>query len=297
MLIKILKKILLFICPFVLFSCEIINSEEGIPSYIYIDKIDFVTDYDLHGTNSSKIVDAWINVDGNLLGVFELPARIPILKTGTHEVMVRAGIKVNGIAASRAIYPYYTSYKLNMNLTAAKIDTIHPVVTYTDFTIFKWKDDFEDAGLSLVTTKKSYTPINRYATSLIDSIPNSYLGDFAAGSVMSGDSLMIFECQTIDSVYLSYNPIFLELNYKCNNSIVVGMFVNKTTTTIQKAAITLNPSEKQWNKIYINLTDIVKQNPDALHYNIFIGARKSQYNIDNNKEAWLYFDNVKLVTF
>jgi len=47
-----------------LYSC---NKEEPIPAYIHIDKIDLKTNYSIQGSNSHKIIDAWIYVDDQLL--------------------------------------------------------------------------------------------------------------------------------------------------------------------------------------------------------------------------------------
>jgi len=52
---------------------HLINPAEPIPSYIHIDKIDLTTDYSSQGTSSNKITDAWIYVDNELIGAFEMP--------------------------------------------------------------------------------------------------------------------------------------------------------------------------------------------------------------------------------
>ncbi|HOV12628.1 MAG TPA: hypothetical protein PLL90_12785, partial [Bacteroidales bacterium] len=67
-----------------------------VPSYIHIDKIDLNTTYEFDGSNSCKITDAWVYIDGDLQGIYELPATFPVLANGQHTIMVRAGIKLNG---------------------------------------------------------------------------------------------------------------------------------------------------------------------------------------------------------
>lgn len=78
-----------------LISCK---KTDLVPSYIHIEKIDVSTVYELYGSDSHKITDAWVYVDGDLQGIYELPATFPILATGQHTIMVRPGIKLNGIA-------------------------------------------------------------------------------------------------------------------------------------------------------------------------------------------------------
>ena len=88
-------------------SCEIYNPSEDEPSYIHIDSISLTTDYTAYGTASHKITDAWVYVDNELIGAFELPANVPVLKSGVHNINIRPGIKLNGIAATRSYYPFF----------------------------------------------------------------------------------------------------------------------------------------------------------------------------------------------
>ena len=272
------------IISFLIFSCEIINPEEDIPAYIRIDTFQLETNTLEQGTNSHKITDVWINIDGNFIGVFELPATFPVLAEGTHEVTIRAGIKVNGIAASRAIFPFYTHYIIDTNLTPELILQLSPKVEYSDETIFAWKEDFE-AGLSLDTTSISDIPI-------IQSNSVFFEGN-KAGAIIFYDNHTIFECKSHDAYELpkDNSKVFLELNYKNNNEFVIGVFANKLTQSIKLPIINIYPSGDKWNKIYIDLTYTTTSNPDAINFNIFIGAIKDE----NITKAEIYLDNIKLV--
>ena len=105
----------------------------AIPSYIYIEKIT------LAGTNpntqaalpETKIIDAWVYVNDQLIGGFRLPASIPILNEGVNKVEVLPGVAENGGFATPAIYPFYERYTKSINFVSGKTDTLKPVVTYT----------------------------------------------------------------------------------------------------------------------------------------------------------------------
>ncbi|HEY0262319.1 MAG TPA: hypothetical protein VGB95_04790, partial [Chitinophagales bacterium] len=86
-------------------GCSMPNN--GIPVYIQIDSMSVQTNQSTQGSASSKITDAWLYVNGEQIGVFELPAKIPVLKSGDLRVSISAGIKDNGIANTRAAYPFY----------------------------------------------------------------------------------------------------------------------------------------------------------------------------------------------
>jgi len=81
-------------------------------------------------------------------------------------------------------------------------------------------------------------------------------------------------------------PIYLELNYKCNQPITVGVIGDGIES---RDAITINPSD-DWNKIYIQLTSVVSTQPTYSGYQVYIKATKS---VDIPE---IYIDNIKLIT-
>src|SRR3989337_3990814 len=87
------------------------NKEEPIPSYIHIDAINLSTNYTIEGSSSNKILNAWIYIDDQSVGAFELPCTVPVLAVGSHEIKIQAGIKENGIDATRIYYPFYEIVK------------------------------------------------------------------------------------------------------------------------------------------------------------------------------------------
>ena len=86
-----IKRTILFLIMICILSC---NKEESteVPSYLKIDNI-LLDDNSTH-----NITDAWIYIDDNLQGVYELPAHFPLLVTGKHKLRIKAGIKENGIS-------------------------------------------------------------------------------------------------------------------------------------------------------------------------------------------------------
>ena len=81
----------------VLSSCNNFKGSQEIPAYIHIDTFLFTTNYGLEGAASHKITDAWLYIDDDIQGCYELPATIPVLERGNHRVTIIPGIKLNGI--------------------------------------------------------------------------------------------------------------------------------------------------------------------------------------------------------
>lgn len=272
----------------VLNSCEIYNPTEETPSYIHIDSISLVTNIALQGSNSNKITDVWIYIDDQLIGTFELPVTFPILAEGLHQIRVKAGIKMNGIAATRIQYPFYDSYIQTIDLSREKITKIAPVITYSPVTTFTWIEDFESPGIS-ITTINSDTILQKTQMS-----SDVFEGSFS-GVVSLDESHPFFECVSSASGYKlpkAGDPVFLELNYKSNNPFRVGIYANKQGGIKQVEALIINPSDN-WNKIYISLTSVVSGEPDATSYKIYLGMLKES-SVANPK---LLIDNIKLLNY
>lgn len=278
-----------------IFSCNLINPDEEIPTYFKIPKFKIETNLSNQGSNSDCITDVWVNIDGNLQGIYELPAKFPILASGNHEITLRAGIKNNGIAASRIIYPFYTFFVIDTILDVNKTMVIEPMSTYKNECVFIWTEDFENSGITLKTTAKS-------DTSLIINTTEVFEGN-NSGAIFLDNSHRLFECQALDSVFLprDNSPIFMEMNYKSNlvqasgseSMFIVGMFITNQQHVVQNPIIYINSTNNEWKKIYIDLSQMVIGNFDAKYFHLFIGASIDQ----SVNSAEIYIDNLKIIHF
>lgn len=275
----------LFAFVVLLGSCNLINPPEPIPSYIHIDKIDLTTD-PLQGTNSSKITDAWVYVDEQLVGCFELPCTFPVLSEGDHQVMIKGGIKVNGISAIRSPYPMYNSFKQLVHLQAGATVTLSPTITYLSNTTFEFMENFEGAGLIIDTTASSDTTLQRIFS------PNANVFEGSSSGVAYVDNTKnFFECISSLSYVLPKGgkDVFLEFNYKSNHEFVVGV-IAMPPYFLKTASLTYNASAT-WNKTYLYLTPAISGSPGAVQFKIFIGMQ----NTSGSDSVALYLDNIKLV--
>ena len=294
---KILVRIILFILPAILMivSCQK-ESDLDIPSYISINSIDLAVNGD-QGTSSNKIVDAWIYTGNDLEGAFELPAYFPVLKSGSVNLNIKPGIKLNGIAETRVPYPFFETISLSRSLSREKVDSLGNLVArYKPDVVFGWMEDFEDTNYSIDTTARSSIRLVRFQEpSLTASFPGEG-NDYAARAVIKSDSVL-FECISHDSFTFSNNLpeeksyVFLELNYKTNCPFTVGLMIYGAQTK-QQPVLVINKSEA-WNKIYINLTPTISMNYDASQFRVFFSARKEA----GGAEADIYIDNIKLLHF
>jgi hypothetical protein len=278
----------IFIVAFSIFilGCTKSKIEAEIPSYIVVDSVFVSTNYSTQGTASHKITDVWVYLNDNFIGAFEIPVRIPILKSGLNKITLKAGIKVNGIANTRTIYPFFTEYSESIDLKKNGSVHIKPSFTYKPETIYHWTEDFDLAGISFTYSIDSDTVFE------IVNNPYAFEGT-SSGAAFLNNSAIKFEAISPKFLNIprSQKPVFLELNYKIDQVLITGIYFDYAAPTNQTTLVYLNPTDS-WNKIYINLTEKVALNPNAPVL-IFFGLTRNV----SDSPANIYIDNIKLVSF
>jgi len=267
-------------------SCNIINPEEEIPAYIRINNVNLITDVISEGSNNHKISDVWVNLNGYRQGTYELPVTFPVLDIKSkNELIFRPGIKINGIAASRDIYPFYTFYTIDTILTRDAITEITPVFKYKSDTRFSWMENFEDAGISLVKSPLSDTTISI----INDTLSGSNVAFFNIDNIKRN-----FKYYSADSFLLPKNasPIYLELDYRSEDYLSLGIKYITFQYATEEPVITLFPHPNGMNKIYIDLTFLINSNSQAYAFGFFFSATRQG---DGLARYWI--DNIKLVHF
>ena len=297
-----LKKVLpLLLVVFLVASCSKDKFNAQTPSYLHLESIDLETE-SFEGSSSHKITDAWITMDGNFLGAFEVPCIVPILAEGEHEFRISSGIKANGISATRITYPFYdvcdlflksnNTYQLSdanyITLIKDSSVVVKATTKYTENTDFLFIEDFEDAGAVLEMSEQSDTILT---TTNIDSLVfEGYgSGEVHLDSVNDFFELISSEFTPISSIY---NATMLELNYRCDHSFKLGIAVKSADTGVidRYESIQISPSS-DWNKIYVHMTNQVNLGNSDDEFGVFIGSVKSS----SVETASFYFDNIKWV--
>lgn len=271
----------------ILSSCKKFDKEEPVPAYIRISKVNLMSDSITQGSSRNNISDIWVNLDGNRQGTYEIPTNFPIIANGNHNLILRAGIKVNGISASRIVYPFYNQISIDTSFAPEQQLIITPTFTYLSSTQFAWLENFQNNGFTL--TRTSYSDTLLYTET--DSIyTNQKYGAFYIDTARN-----TFQYKSTEKYELPTNgsAVFLELDYKCNHPFQIGVIINKLAMSIETPIIYINPHSESFNHIYIDLAYIISQNMDAINYNIlFGGTLQSGY---TNGE--IKIDNIKLIHF
>ena len=265
-------------------SCEEIDINEGVPSYINIPSIEVITDPANEGSNSHKITDAWVYFNNNLQGCYPLPTTFPVLLDGKQNIKVRGGIKINGIAATRGDYPFYGDSTIEINLT--KNSTL-----LLDSIVVSYADNLDFHIIDFETGSKEFEETSSSDTTFFIANDTLFGGNF--GGVHLASPHLTFEIAT-EKIQLPKvgTPVYVELNYKCNTAFQVGVFANyDQAPVIIQSILTINPKLES-NKIYIDLTSAIINTQNADSHKVFISMKRD---INSNEIAELYVDNFKIV--
>ncbi len=275
-------------------GCQLFDKEEQAPSYLYVESVGINSNYVDFGSSSHNISDIWVYINDQLVGCYELPARIPILAEGSNKLSFIAGVRVNGMSATRATYPFYAIKSYDLFLRSDSAIHIKPVFDFIQSSEIAFNEDFESAGIifeksigSDTTIEVANAPENLYVNTQDPTEISNYSGVINLNTIKDN-----FEIENIVGYNLPKNGtyVFLEMNYKCTTPVMVGTKAYYSSTVNINPLIGLNPTST-WKKVYINLTSAVSSEINALNFKIyFSGSLRSGATEDK-----ILFDNIKVI--
>jgi hypothetical protein len=276
---------------FLLTTCGKNNPD---PSWLQINAWELNVNPNYGGAEGSlnhNISEAWVYVNDEVMGVFQLPCKIPILKAGTFNIKIMPAIKNNGIASTKKIYPFLDIYEVTGTLVQNQTLVLSPVTKYKDnisFTI----EDFEDINSSLIPDP------NTSATTY--QLSNTNLEWF------NGNYYAKINLNAVDSTWVAYTnwtsyiakgkDAYLEVDYHTTNTIVTELIEISPSGTVPRINYGMNaqdPSTVTWKKIYIDLKELIAAGASGAYFEQGFVAALDAGKTDT--EIWI--DNIKLVHF
>lgn len=241
---------------------------------------------------SHNFTDVWVYVDNKVIGVFEVPCKIPILINGDNKnIKLYPTIRNNGIGAKKKIYPFMEVDERNMNLVPGETYTFNPKTRYSYAAKF-WTEDFDSNQAQL-------EPDNSISTADwgIESDPQIELsGNFLHISPTTDKPLWVGV--TTEALALPKgSEVYLEVNYRNTVSILTGIKALTTAGgTTDNPNISMNAQsvdDLKWKKIYIQLGEIVSYSTSAYAFKQYFKVQLPE----TLSAADVYIDNIHVVYF
>ena len=273
------------ICIF--YGCNFFDNVDPIPSYLIIEDATVRASLD-QGGNTDNIKDVWVFFNGRGAGVWELPAKIPFTETGDVDIILLAGIRVNGIAEIARIYPFYDSYQVNQTITQGSEVRLDPVFPYSENTNFSFVETFENRNIFSVD-------INGNTNPMISRTDDSAAEGTWSALVQLNDSMDVFEVKSqfnYETAQILGSDVYLELDYKGDLPFLVGYAIQGAPAAAAGWKLIVNPSDA-WNKIYIELSDELLGSGGETFQIRFGGGLEG----DEDRMGSFQIDNVKVVHF
>lgn len=268
-------------------SCNIINPPEPVPSYVNLKSFDFSIKDNIQGSSSNKIEDGWLYIDGNLQGVYELPASVPVLESGTHSIRILPGIYFNGIKSQRFPYPFYASFDTVLSLQQGVEISLQPRSSYVQGLAYTTESFDNNGGFIFDSTAKSL------ANLAITTDPSEVFEGNGSGKVILDSAHFRFEIATpyLSLPHIGSQRTFVEFNYKTTHYLQVGIYAKLVGGDESLSLISLKPNT-EWNKMYLEITNsLLYYGSEASVFKVFFYSTLS----NTSSTGIVYLDNFKLI--
>jgi len=280
------KKILFFSIIVMLSSCSLFDTFDDVPMYLDIPSVGLSTTTG-QGLNTQKILDVEVFADGFSVGVFNLPAKVPILSSNESvEISIFPVIRNNGILSNPVKYPFYEREDYSFTFEAGEEKLIVPVFKYRSDAFVKLICDFEVGNCITFDFDENFDL--RFEQS-----SETDYGDFC-GKITIEESNTFFEKASFEGIQkssLTSNIVFLEMDYRCDNDFGVGLILSGSGEPDFPAYKLVLNKQENWNKIYIEVSQLLVSN-NIESFRVLLGTPTT-----TTSPGSVWVDNIKLVHF
>jgi hypothetical protein len=280
-----LLQYVLIICLAFCFSCKKLSPKIDIPAYISIPyyNVNYTGTYANGGpgTANHKFTDVDVSVNGTNIGIFPLPAKIPIQQSGSNRVSIKPVIKVNGVATVRTDYSPMQLIDTVLTLEEGKLTEFIPTFDYYHSgVIFYWVESFDVFGSSVVGDSAIH----------VQSAEKFEGSKAMEVELRNGQTKCIGHSSTTFPLPTSSQMLYLEVNYKCNQKFTVGLAAPGFAEYREVGGAN---ASADWNKIYFFLTPAASGLPTYTSYYVYFKF-ESDGTVQNDNPR-LFLDNIKVV--
>lgn len=266
-------------------SCEIINPDEPIPSYIQIDSLAY------EGLSPTGFTCAYVYVDGNLLGIYETPRLIPALAWGESEVSVLPGLSLDGSSFARPYYQMARPHRETVTLTAGEVTRVSPRMQDYPSVQSYWSEDFESSAISLeaAPTAPQLQVVRHDRPGRPGQV--GFMGIGAADTLAQA-----FDYLHYDSVAIPSNgqTAYFEFTYRTNVEMELrAQIFQPTTGELRDMTIMIvYASGQEWRRAYIDFAAIAGQIGRTAYYKPYFRLRREADMEGDSIKA--YLDDIRI---
>lgn len=228
------------------------DSFDESPMFIELEDFTFTTTAQ-QGINTQKIQDVEVFADGFSIGVFNLPAKVPVLSdNATVDIVIFPNIRNNGQISASVSYPFYKEVRVSLPFEPEQVVPVQLNFSYRDDAQIVNVCDFEGANCFVDNFDMNLDILFNRSSETI-------YGNFC-GKITLPEDNTFFEKSTFNSINksdLTSTRVYLEMDYRCETEFSAGVLLSGGGLPDFPAyAFTFKPTS-EWNKIYIELSELI----------------------------------------
>lgn len=283
---------MLFLGTGILSNCS--EDTSFVPAYLEIKQID-VDASGIEGNSIHEIVGIQPVHNGQSMGTFPIPCKIPINADGTVKMQFVAFVKNNGNSSNWVPYRTLIYLDTQINFTREKSTVFTPKFSYRSNTEVSWQEDFESGNSTLVPVR-----LNKGDSTSIESrnfdLNGKYSGNTRVFVTKFGpnDSLKYIDLSIFDKIPSLPNDgreVFMEFDVKSDLVVTLAIKRYNSSGSAYVQYMSVNPTKGNWKRIYSNLIYEVQGQPADTKYEIYFSIDKPE-GFSGNRE--ILIDNIRL---
>ncbi len=272
--------------------CKTDNS--FIPSYLEINEIE-IDASSIEGNSIHEVIGIQPVHNGQSLGTFPIPCKIPVNANGKTPMQFVAFVKNNGNSSNWVPYRTLIYLDTQINFETEKTTAFKPIFTYRKNTKVVWQEDFESGNSTLVPVR-----LNAGDSTKIESRDFDLNGKFAGKSNVfvskfgPNDSLKYIDLAIFDKIEFLPNDgreVFMEFDVKSDLLVTLALKRYSSAGSAYVQYMSVNPTKGNWKRIYSNLIYEVQGQPADTKYEIYFSVDKPA-GFNENRE--ILIDNIRL---
>ena len=277
-------------------GCRPESWDLGEPEVIHVSEYTLTTT-PTQGTAEHRVEEVWVYSATDVIGVYPLPATISLPAEESATYTLVPGIRANGVAATRRVYPFYEANVIDVDgdpMTTEGVDFGGGYINTEGLqTAVILAEDFESANRFLESSNS-----NAEVVRITD--PAEVFEGEGCGFIRLDSTHTQLNAATHEQFYdlPRDRPVYLEFHYKCDVPFVVGLEVFGGSQAGRLPILVLNPTcedglECDWNKVYLDLYPALSSMPDAGSFEIGLNSTI----LADGSEGNIWLDNFKFVHF
>ena len=267
-------------------GCNIINPAEDIPTYVHIDSFTFENaNPGLTGTSRQDINTVWAYIDQQNVGVFELPADIPILFDGKKELQLAPGVNEQGLQDYKLAYPLFSFYKEDIEAQPGKTITVNPVTRYIDDLKY-WRTDFESGNTFLKLSGDTTIRLVQGADSVFEGGKAGCISLSLADGIENAEAIAPID-------FIPGGTAYLEIHYKGTLPFSVGILASLPNGNNPSSYLAGIKPKSEWGKFYVNISQYTNTQSSALQFSVIIRAAME----GGQTDGYILLDNIKVISY